>query len=96
MLSGHRLACTCECCITAALDTHYVSALQGLQLQEHIVELGRAFVDGVRQLKLSEEEVEEIWMNAMSPGGQKLFKAHMDEVRAKVKPLHDSMRVMLT
>lgn len=59
------------------------------------MELGRAFVDGVRQLKLSEEEVEQIWMDAMSPGGQKLFKAHMDEVRAKVKDLHDSMRVLL-
>ena len=64
-------------------------------MQAHIVELGRAFVEGVRQLKLSEEEVEEIWMNAMSPGGQKLFKARMDEVRAKVNDLHDSMRDLL-
>ena len=75
--------------------THVCFRTQGLQLQAHIVELGRAFVDGVRQLKLSEEEVEEIWMNAMSPGGQRLFKAHMDEVRAKVKDLHDSMRDLL-
>ena len=68
---------------------------QGLQLQAHIVELGRAFVDGVRQLKLSEEEVEQIWMDAMSPAGQKLFSAHMDEVRAKVKDLRDSVKILL-
>ena len=58
---------------------------QGLKTQENIVNMSRAFVDGVKAAGLSEEEVEQIWLKVLSPVAAELFKGQMEDFRARVR-----------
>jgi len=58
--------------------------VQGLKVQDDIVNTSRMFVDGIKQAGLSEEQVEQIWMGVLSPVAAELFQAHMDDMRAEV------------
>ena len=60
---------------------------QGLKTQEHIRNVSRAFVDGVREAGLSEEEVEQIWLKVLSPVAAELFQGQMEDFRAQVSRL---------
>ncbi len=49
--------------------------------------MSRAFVDGVREAGLSEEEVEQIWLKVLSPVAAELFQGQMEDFRAQVSRL---------
>jgi len=73
-----------KCLERRALESKNDGHVQGLKVQEGIVNTSRMFVDGIKQAGLSEEQVERIWMGVLSPVAAELFQAHMDDMRAEV------------
>ena len=66
------------CCFLIA----YLHA-QGLKVQARVVNMSRAFVEGARLAKLTEEEVEQIWRAALSPEAGPAFQGRRDAERAR-------------
>ena len=56
---------------------------QGLKVQARIVNMSRAFAEGARLAKLTEEEVEQIWQAALSPEAGAAFQGRRDAERAR-------------
>ena len=73
-----------KCLERRALENKDDGHVQGLKVQEGIVNMSRIFVDGIKQAGLSEEQMERIWMGVLSPVAAELFQAHMDDMRAEV------------
>ena len=57
--------------------------VQGLKVQARIVNMSRAFAEGARLAKLTEEEVEQIWRAALSPEAGAAFQGRRDAERAR-------------
>lgn len=57
---------------------------QGLKAQARVVNMSRAFVEGARLAKLTEEQVEQIWRAALSPEAGAAFQGRQDAERARV------------
>lgn len=49
------------------------------------MELGKALLEGAKKAKLSEEELEAVWVQALEPEPGRAFRAQMDAERAKVR-----------
>ena len=56
---------------------------QGLKVQARVVNMSRAFAEGARLAKLTEEEVEQIWRAALSPEAGAAFQGRRDAERAR-------------